>query len=55
MRRDNTNNSFEAKRIARQAYAERQIAKWYKWSFETKGRIKYNDLMKTIATFTKNE
>ena len=55
MRRDNTNNSYEAKRIARQKYAERQIAKWCKWSFETNGKIRYRDLMKTIETFTKDE
>jgi hypothetical protein len=34
MRRDSKNNPFEAKRIARQKYAERQIDKWWQWSWE---------------------
>ena len=46
MRRDSKNNPFEAKRIARQKYAERQIDKWVKWSWEVKGRIRYKDLVK---------
>jgi hypothetical protein len=41
MRRDNKANPFEAKRIARQKYAERQIDKWVKWS----GKIKYKELI----------
>ena len=45
MRRDNKNNSFEAKRIARQKYAERQIDKWAKWSWEARGKIKYKELV----------
>lgn len=52
MRRDSETNPFESKRIARQRYADRQIEKWYMWSFETFGKIRYKDLMKTIDTFT---
>lgn len=58
MRRDSTINPFEnavnaaRKRIARDRYADRQIEKWYMWSFETFGKIRYKDLMKTIDTFT---
>jgi hypothetical protein len=52
MRRDSTLNSFEAKRIARQKYAERHIEKWYMWSFETFGKIRYKELIKTIDAFT---
>tara|TARA_R110000751_G_scaffold22653_2_gene63623 strand:+ start:225 stop:395 length:171 start_codon:yes stop_codon:yes gene_type:complete len=39
-------NPFEAKRIAKQKYAERQIDKWWKWSWEQRGRIKYKELVK---------
>jgi len=46
MQRNNTLNPGEAKRLARQAYAERQIDKWVKWSWETKGKIKFKELVK---------
>ncbi len=45
MRQNNRVNPREAKRIARQKYAERQIDKWVKWSWEVKGKIKYKDLV----------
>jgi len=46
MRRDGKVNPGEAKRLARQKYAERQIDKWVKWSWETKGIIRYKELVK---------
>jgi len=45
MRRDSKRNPFEAKRIARQKYAERQIDKWWQWSWEARGKIKYSELV----------
>ena len=45
MRRDNKHNPFEEKRIARQKYAERQIEKFIKWSWENRGKIKYKELI----------
>ena len=45
MRRDNKANPFEAKRIARQKYAERQIDKFVKWSWEVRGKVKYKELI----------
>ena len=45
MRRDNKANPFEAKRVARQKYAERQIDKWCNWSWEMRGKIKYKELV----------
>ena len=45
MRRDNKHNSFEAKRIARQKYAERQIQKFVNWSWEIRGKVKYKELV----------
>jgi hypothetical protein len=44
MRRNSTVNPFEAKRIAKQKYAERQIDKFVKWSWEAKGKVKYKDI-----------
>ncbi len=44
MRRDSTVNPRETKRIAKQKYAERQIDKWVKWSWEAKGKVKYSDI-----------
>jgi len=46
MRRDNQTYTGEEKQIARQKYAERQIDKWCKWSWEIKGKIKYKELVK---------
>jgi hypothetical protein len=45
MQRNNTTYPGEAKRLARQKYAERQIDKWVKWSWETKGKIKFKELV----------
>jgi len=45
MRRDSKHNPFEAKRIARQKYAERQIDKFVKWSWDIRGRVRYKDIV----------
>ena len=45
MRRDSKVNPCEAKRVARQKYAERQIDKWCNWSWEARGKIKYKELV----------
>ena len=45
MRRNNTLNPREAKRIARQKYAERQIDKFVKWSWDTRGKVLYTELV----------
>jgi plasmid rolling circle replication initiator protein Rep len=46
MSRDRKINPFEAKRIARQKYAERQIDKFVKWSWDVKGKVRYKDIVK---------
>ncbi len=46
MRRNNKVNPKLAKQIARQKYAERQIDKFVKWSFEMKGYVKLKDIIK---------
>ena len=51
MRRDSSNNPFEAKRIARQKYAERQIDKFVKWSWEVRGKIKYKELKELMDRY----
>ena len=45
MRRDNTLNLRLAKQVARQKYAERQIDKFVKWSWDKKGYVKYKDIV----------
>ena len=46
MSRNREINPFEAKRIAKQYYAERQIEKFVKWSWEIKGKVRYKDIVK---------
>ena len=38
--------AFKQKEIARKNYGERQIDKWVKWSWNQRGRVKYNELVK---------
>ena len=45
MRRNNKVDLGQAKRIARQKYAERQIDKFVKWSWEIRGKVKYKELV----------
>jgi hypothetical protein len=45
MRHDSRLNPGDAKRLARQKYAERQIDKWCKWSWDIRGRIRYKELV----------
>ena len=45
MRRNSKINPGETKRIARKMYGERQIDKWWKWSFKMRNRIKYKELV----------
>ena len=51
MRRNNTINPRKAKQIARQKYAERQIDKWVKWSWENLGKVSYKNLVKHQEKF----
>ena len=46
MRRNNKVNPKLSKIIARKKYAERQIDKWVKWSWNQRGRVKYKELVK---------
>ncbi len=45
MRQNNRANPHLAKKIARQKYKERQIDKYIKWSIESRGYVKYKDII----------
>ena len=45
MRRNDKPHPGDSKRIARQKYAERQIDKWCKCSWDVRGKIKYSELV----------
>ena len=45
MRRNNKVNKKLSKEIARRNYRDRQIDKWWKWSWEARGKIKYKELV----------
>ena len=45
MRRNSKVDPGQAKKIAKQKYAERQIDKFVKWSWEIRGRVKYKELV----------
>ena len=45
MRRNGKTDPRKAKAIARRKYAERQIDKWCKWSWDIRGKIKYKELV----------
>ena len=45
MRRNRELNSWEKKNLARRKYAERQLEKFIKWSIESKGYLKYKELI----------
>jgi len=45
MRHDSTADPKQKKRLARQKYAERQIDKFVKWSWEIRGKVLYTELV----------
>jgi len=45
MRQGNRYNKGNAKEVARKHYANRQIEKWIKWTIESRGYLKYNELV----------
>ena len=51
MRRNSTLNTEETKRLARNKYAERQIDKWVKWSWNMRGKVLYRELMEKIKQY----
>ncbi len=45
MRRNREPNTWEKKDLARRKYAERKLQKFIDWSVETKGFLKYKELI----------
>jgi hypothetical protein len=45
MRRNRELNTWEKKDLARRKYAERKLEQFIKWSVESKGYLKYKDLI----------
>ncbi len=45
MRRNSKVDTRQDKNLARKKYAERQIDKWVKWSWNQRGKIKYKELV----------
>ena len=51
MRRNSKVDTQQAKRIARQKYAERQLDKWVKWKMIQHGSIRYKDLIEQCKKY----
>ena len=45
MRRNRELNTWEKKDLARRKYAERKLEQFIKWSVESKGYLKYKELI----------
>ncbi len=45
MRQGNRYNKGNAKEVARKHYANRQIEKWIKWTIQSRGYLKYSELV----------
>jgi len=46
MRRNRELNSWEKKDLARRMYAKRKLQQFIDWSIQSKGYLKYKDLIK---------
>ena len=56
MRRNRELNTWEKKDLARRKYAERKLEQFIKWSVESKGYLKLNELLEYERKyFTRNE
>ena len=56
MRRNRQLNTWEKKDLARRKYAERQLEKFIKWSIDSKGYLKLNELLEYERKyFARNE
>ena len=51
MRHNSTADPKQKKRLARQKYAERQIDKFVKWSWEVRGKVKYKELVEIMDRY----
>ncbi len=56
MRRNRELNTWEKKDLARRKYAERKLQQFINWSVESKGYLKYKDLIEYERKyFNRNE
>ena len=56
MRRNRELNTWEKKDLARRKYAERKLQQFINWSIESKGYLKYKELIEYERKyFTRNE
>jgi|TARA_A100000171_G_scaffold25157_1_gene23500 hypothetical protein len=56
MRRNRELNTWEKKDLARRKYAERKLEQFIKWSVESKGYLKYKELIEYERKyFARNE
>ncbi len=56
MRRDRKLNSWEQKDLARRMYAKRKLQQFIDWSIESKGYLKYRELIEYERKYsTRNE
>jgi len=55
MRRNRELNTWEKKDLARRKYAERKLEQFIKWSVESKGYLKYKELVEYENRYFKNK
>ena len=52
MRRSNDiNKTKEEKQLARRKYAERQVDKWVKWSWDMRGKVLWRELVQKLKQY----
>jgi|TARA_A100001201_G_scaffold99929_1_gene86005 hypothetical protein len=51
MRRNSKINTEVEKQLARRKYAERQIDKWVKWSWDMRGKVLWRELMEKFKQY----
>ena len=50
-RSNNINKTKEEKQLARRKYAERQVDKWVKWSWDMRGKVLWKELVEKLKQY----
>ena len=50
-RSNNINKTKEEKQLARRKYAERQVDKWVKWSWDMRGKVLWRELAQKLKQY----
>ena len=50
-RSNNINKTKEEKKLARRKYAERQVDKWVKWSWDMRGKVLWEELVEKLKQY----